>query len=70
MGGCFSVKSKIVTQTHQDQEQMLEYQPLFTLKEQLLNYLNMVDAHNFSVFCTYRFKGSMRAEPEFKMCID
>jgi len=41
------------------------YKPLFTLKKELLEALNMDDEHFFSVFCTFRFRGSVRADPDF-----
>jgi len=43
----------------------MQYKPLYTLKQRLLDSLNMTNDHYYSVFCTYRFNGSMRAEPDF-----
>ena len=41
------------------------YKPLYTLKKGLLEALNMSDDHFYQVFCTYRFRGSMRKSEDF-----
>jgi hypothetical protein len=65
MGACLSVKNNIINYQQRRQEQVMMYKPLFTLKKELLEALNMDDEHFFSVFCTFRFRGSVRADPDF-----
>ena len=43
---------------------------MFDLKKELLETLNMTDDHFYQVFCTFRFRGSMRANEEFKNLLD
>ena len=65
MGACFSVKSNAEGQITAEQEKMLQFKPLFTLKQQLLERFNMTDDHHFSVFCTIRFRNSVRSNKTF-----
>ena len=70
MGACFSTKNHIAARFVKEQEMMIQkisgFKPLFTLKQELLQKLNITDEHFFSVFCTYRFKHSVRADHEFQ----
>lgn len=69
MGGCLSVKNKICGPRAYEANSIDQYKPLFALKRDLLHKLGMNDDHFYSIFITYRFKESIRANPEFLKCM-
>ena len=70
MGVCLSLKKDNQGRLNNEQEQIAQYVPLYTLKRNLLGELNMTDDHFFQSFVTYRFKNSLRKSPEVKINID
>ena len=65
MGGCLSVKPKICGGRGWEPDNVLEYKPLFALKKDLLQKLDMDDDHFYSIFCTFRFNNSTRRKNAF-----
>ena len=60
MGVCLSVKKDNSNRLNDDKEAIVQYVPLFTLKQNLLRELNISDDHFYQSFITYRFKNSLR----------
>ena len=58
MGGCFSIKQDPNSGKAQESDALIVYQPLFQLKCQLLEKLNLDDDHYFAPFVAYRFKNN------------
>ena len=68
--GCSSGKPHHHHKAEKEFEQLMPYTPLFELKRNLLEELNMSDNHFFSSFVTLRFHNSLRRNPEIKINID
>ena len=70
MQTCLSVKGGAKRPSPAEEEMILQYKPLFELKRDLLSRLNITDGHFFSVFCTMRFRNSVRRSQGFLTAVD
>ena len=43
-----------------------EYYPLFMLKQELMEKMDFSEDHAYKIFCTWRFRNSVRKEEVFK----
>ena len=66
MGACCSTETDVKSMKENEEEQMVNYMPLLTLKRQLMNKLGITDDHFYQIFITYRFKNSIRRSEQFE----
>ena len=64
MGNIFPAKPENNTEQDNTQTKLDQYVPLYILKKNLMEELNIDDEHFFKVFVTYRFKNSNRNTDE------
>lgn len=66
MGTCAMGKPETKSEDGSCTECIREYFPLYMLKQELMYKIDLTDDHAYKIFCTWRFKNSVRRDQVFQ----